>query len=154
MENLEFLITYLLNERNETLDLKKLSQEDKKNLFRSLCNIREPKEIKAEFLKIQDIYLQKEISQKGIIKNINDSKIIDKIYLWKGDITTLKIDAIVNAGSSQGLGCFVPCHKCIDNSIHSYSVIQLRLECNKKMKEKMPIIHLIHKKKNGLFGQG
>ena len=141
MENLEFLITYLLNERNETLDLKKLSQEDKKNLFRSLCNIREPKEIKAEFLKIQDIYLQKEISQKGIIKNINDSKIIDKIYLWKGDITTLKIDAIVNAGNSQGLGCFVPCHKCIGNSIHSYSGIQLRLECYKKMKEKMPIIY-------------
>ena len=64
--------------------------------------------------------MQKEISQKGIIKNIDASKITYKIYLWKGDITTLKIDAIVNAANSQGLGFFIPCHKCIDNR---YSLI-------------------------------
>lgn len=59
----------------------------------------------------------------------------NKICLWQGDITTLKIEAIVNAGNSQGLGCFIPCHKCIDNSIHSASGVQLRLECYNKMKE-------------------
>ena len=58
-----------------------------------------------------------------------------QIYLWKGDITTLELDAIVNAGNSQGLGCFIPCHKCIDNAIHSASGIELRLECNKIMQK-------------------
>lgn len=81
------------------------------------------------------MYLQEEIQEKGIVEDIEESRITDNIYLWKGDITTLKIDAIVNAANSQGLGCFIPCHKCIDNSIHSYSGVQLRLECYEKMKE-------------------
>ena len=129
LKPLDFLITYLVGERNEKLEIENLSEEEKKRLFRSLCNIREPKEISQEFLNIQDMYLQEEIQEKGIAENIEESRITDNIYLWKGDITTLKIDAIVNAANSQGLGCFIPCHKCIDNSIHSYSGIQLRLEC-------------------------
>ena len=135
LKTLDFLITYLAEERNEKIEIENLSEEEKKRLFRSLCNIREPKEISQEFLSIQDMYLQKEIQKKGMVEDIEKSKITDNIYLWKGDITTLKIDAIVNAANSQGLGCFIPCHKCIDNSIHSYSGIQLRLECYEKMKE-------------------
>ena len=135
MKILDFLITYLVEERNEKIKIENLSEEEKKRLFRSLCNIREPKEISQEFLKMQDMYLQEQIQEKGIVEDIEASRITDNIYLWKGDITTLKIDAIVNAANSQGLGCFIPCHKCIDNSIHSYSGIQLRLECYEKMKE-------------------
>ena len=135
MKPLDFLITYLAEERNEKIKIENLSEEEKKRLFRSLCNIREPKEISQEFLNMQDMYLQEEIQEREIVENIEDSKITDNIYLWKGDITALKIDAIVNAANSQGLGCFIPCHKCIDNSIHSYSGIQLRLECYEKMKE-------------------
>ena len=115
LKPLDFLITYLVEERNEKLAIENLSEEEKKRLFRSLCNIREPKEISKEFLNIQDMYLQEEIQEKGIAENIEESRITDNIYLWKGDITTLKIDAIVNAANSQGLGCFIPCHKCIDN---------------------------------------
>ena len=115
LKPLDFLITYLVGERNEKLEIENLSEEEKKRLFRSLCNIREPKEISQEFLNIQDMYLQEEIQEKGIAENIEESRITDNIYLWKGDITTLKIDAIVNAANSQGLGCFIPCHKCIDN---------------------------------------
>lgn len=135
LKPLDFLITYLVEERNEKIEIENLSEEEKKRLFRSLCNIREPKEISQDFLHMQDMYLQKEIQEKGIVEDIEESKITDNIYLWKGDITTLKIDAIINAANSQGLGCFIPCHKCIDNSIHSYSGIQLRLECYEKMKE-------------------
>ena len=135
MKILDFLITYLAEERNEKIKIENLSEEEKKRLFRSLCNVREPKEISQEFLKMQDMYLQEQIQEKGIVEDIEASRITDNIYLWKGDITTLKIDAIVNAANSQGLGCFIPCHKCIDNSIHSYSGIQLRLECYEKMKE-------------------
>lgn len=135
MDNLDFLIQYLLAERNEKMNLQELSVEDKKKLFRSLCNVRDVKEISKQFLSMQDKYLQEELREKGIVENIEDSKILDKIYLWKGDITTLEISAIVNAANSQGLGCFVPCHKCIDNAIHSASGLQLRLECNEKMKQ-------------------
>ena len=135
MEELDFLIQYLLQERNEKINLPKFSFEDKQRLFRSLCNIRDVKNIDSEFLKVQDKYLNETLKLKGIIDNIENSKIQDKIYLWKGDITTLKVGAIVNAANSMGLGCFVPCHKCIDNAIHSASGTQLRLECNEKMKE-------------------
>jgi len=135
MDNLDYLIQYLLKERKEKVNLEELSIEDKKKLFRSLCNIRNAEKINKQFLNIQDEYLQKELEIKGIVENIENSKIQDKIYLWKGDITTLKIESIVNAANSQGLGCFVPCHKCIDNSVHSASGIQLRLECNEKMKQ-------------------
>lgn len=134
MEKLDYLIEYLLEERNEKANLKELLEEDKKKIFRSLCNVREATKISNQFLNIQDEYLQEELQRKGIIENIEDSKIQDKIYLWKGDITRLKVTAIVNAGNSAGLGCFIPCHKCIDNCIHSASGIQLRLECKEKMK--------------------
>ena len=115
LKTLDFLITYLAEERNEKIEIENLSEEEKKRLFRSLCNVREPKEISQEFLKMQDMYLQEQIQEKGIVEDIEASRKTNNIYLWKGDITTLKIDAIVNAANSQGLGCFIPCHKCIDN---------------------------------------
>ncbi len=129
MDNLDYLIQYLLSERNEKVNLQELSIEDKKKLFRSLCNVRDAKGISEQFLSMQDEYLQEELKTKGIVENIEDSKIQDKIYLWKGDITTLKIGAIVNAANSQGLGCFVPCHKCIDNAIHSsrWNTVKIRM---------------------------
>lgn len=106
MEKLDYLIKYLLKERNEEVNLQELSIEDKKKLFRILCDIRDAKAISSEFLKVQNEYLQKELKIKGMIENIEDSKIYSKIYLWKGDITTLKIEAIVNSANSAGLRLF------------------------------------------------
>ena len=135
MNKLDFLIQYLLDERNEKIDLQELDVQDKKRLFRSLCNIRDATNISQEFLNVQDEYLKEELKRKVIMNNIENYKFSSKIFLWKGDITTLKVDAIVNAANSQGLGCFIPCHKCIDNAIHSASGVQLRLDCNKIMQE-------------------
>ena len=56
-----------------------------------------------------------------------------RLYLWQGDITTLRCDEIVNAANAQMLGCFCPCHGCIDNAIHTYSGVQLRAECARIM---------------------
>ena len=140
MEKLDFLIDYLIKE-NKSIDIKEKPQDtnDKKRLYRSLCNIREPLPISEEYIKIENEFLTKETINKGIIESINITPFIkykgSQICLWQGDITTLKIDAIVNAANSQGLGCFIPCHKCIDNAIHSASGIELRLECNKIMQE-------------------
>lgn len=142
MEKLDFLIRYLLEE-NQTIKLKDIPNdiEEKENLWHSLCNIREAKPISDKYISIENEYLKTRLSKMEItkvenIKTIGNSKYNNKICLWKGDITTLKIDAIVNAANSQGLGCFIPCHKCIDNQINTYAGIPLRLECDKIMKEK------------------
>ena len=111
-----FLINYLLYERGETAAVPK-DEYSQKRLLRSLFNIRMPKEISEDFLRIQDEYLKEETSRKGIT-DIADLEPIQKgIYLWQGDITTLKCDAIVNAANSKMIGCFNPCHGCIDNAI-------------------------------------
>lgn len=125
-----YLIKELLREqpRYRAMDIPADIQEQK-NLLRSLFNIRMPKPVTPEFLKVQDEYLQTLTAEKGIT-NIEDLMPLQEgIYLWQGDITTLRCDAIVNAANSQMLGCFCPCHGCIDNAIHTYSGVQLRMAC-------------------------
>ena len=144
MEKLDYLIDYLLKESERTdFDY---SNIDKKSLYRVLVNIRQAKPISEDFLQVEDEYLQDELKKQNVtnvddIKTINDqyqkSNLVnrDKICLWQGDITKLKIDAIVNAGNSQGLGCFLPNHNCIDNQINTFAGVRLRLACNKIMKD-------------------
>ena len=130
-----FLIKYLLNENSKYSNIVIPEEvEEQKRLLRSLLNVRMPQKVSNEFLEIQDSYLQEEISQKGITDISELEPIKNEIYVWQGDITTLKCDAIVNAANSQMLGCFYPCHSCIDNAIHTFAGVQLRLECAKIMK--------------------
>ena len=132
----EYLITELLKERPAYADIFIPKDEtEQKKLLRALFNVRLPLPIGDDFLRVQDEYLQEEIAQKGIT-NIDDLEPIKPdIYLWQGDITTLKCDAIVNAANSQMLGCFCPNHGCIDNAIHTFSGLQLRLKCAEIMQE-------------------
>ncbi|MCD7809443.1 MAG: protein-ADP-ribose hydrolase [Erysipelotrichaceae bacterium] len=133
IERLDYLIDYLLDE-SEIITYIPKTLTDKKLLLRSLMNIREPKPISKEFLFIQDAYLQEELTSKKVTDLSQLSQLQDHIYLYQGDITLLKVDAIVNAANNQMLGCFVPNHRCIDNAIHTYAGIQLRLECYNIMK--------------------
>ena len=135
-ERRKYLIQELLNEREEYRHLEiPQNESSQKLLLRDLMNIREPKKIKSEFYRIQDAYLQTAIEEKGIV-DVNDLKPIQEgIYLWQGDITTLKCDAIVNAANSQMTGCYIPHHRCIDNCIHSYAGMQLRYACYQIMKK-------------------
>ncbi|MDY5436054.1 protein-ADP-ribose hydrolase [Peptostreptococcus porci] len=129
-----YLIKRLLDEA-KNLDIKiPTNEDDQKQLLRALFNIREPRVIDDDFLKIQDEYLQAEIMKKGVVDIDNLDEIEKDIYLWKGDITLLKVDAIVNAANSSLLGCFYPGHHCIDNAIHTFSGVQLRWECSKIIK--------------------
>ncbi len=119
------------------------SLAEKKNTIRSLMNIRMPGAISGDLLDLQDKYLQEELGKKGIVelsdiptaKEQFGSRLLfaEKISLWQGDITRLKTGAIVNAANSRMLGCFVPCHRCIDNAIHSAAGMQLREECSRIM---------------------
>ena len=135
-----YLINELLNEQKEyggqwyeTPDIP-TDEQAQKRLLRSLFNIRPPRPVSGEFLEIQDAYLQEETRQKGITDIAELTPAEDGIYLWQGDITTLKCDAIVNAANSRLLGCFVPCHGCIDNAIHTYAGVQLRAACAERMR--------------------
>ena len=130
-----YLINSLLGEKEEYKDITLPDDEkDQKALLRALFNVRMPLAIDDSFLRVQDEYLQEEIAQKGITSIDDLEPIKPDIYLWQGDITTLKCDAIVNAANSQMLGCFCPNHGCIDNAIHTFSGVQLRLKCAEIMK--------------------
>ncbi len=124
------LIEELLKERPEYAGLEiPAGEQEQKNLLRSLFNVRMPKPVTERFLKIQDAYLQEEIKQKGITELADLQPVQKQLYLWQGDITTLRCDVIVNAANSQMLGCFCPCHGCIDNAVHTFSGVQLRMAC-------------------------
>jgi O-acetyl-ADP-ribose deacetylase (regulator of RNase III) len=131
-----YLINELLGERRDYEDIEiPMGALEQKRLLRSLFNVRMPRNTSEEFLEVQDKYLQEEALNKGITSIDDLEPVEENIYLWQGDITTLKCDAIVNAANSQMLGCFHPCHGCIDNAIHTYAGIQLRQECYELMKE-------------------
>lgn len=130
-----YLIRELLQETQEpslTIPTDFLAQ---KQLLRGLMNIRPPRPISQSFLRIQDAYLQEEQRKKGIVSLDTLSPIQPGIYLWRGDITTLSCDAIVNAANSGMTGCYVPNHHCIDNCIHTFSGVQLRLVCANLMQQ-------------------
>ena len=133
-ERLDELIAYLISEEPRFCGNPfPEAIEDKKQIFRSLVNIRPPRPVSEDFLEIQDEYLKNEIAAAGITDIDDLTPVKDNLYVWQGDITTLRADAIVNAANSDMLGCFAPCHACIDNCIHTFAGVQLRLDCDELM---------------------
>ena len=132
----QFLIASLLKERpaygRMTIPADTNSQ---RQLLRGLMNVRAPQRIGADFLKMQDEYLQSETAAKGITDAADLTPIQPGLYLGQGDITTLKCDAIVNAANSGMTGCYIPNHRCIDNAIHTFAGVQLRLACAELMEK-------------------
>ena len=130
----QYLIRSLLNENPAYRDWgMPQGADDQQQLLRGLINVRPAQKPDAEFLRIQDAYLREATAQKGVT-DVNDlSPIQPGLYLWQGDITTLKCDAIVNAANSGMTGCYVPNHRCIDNAIHTFAGVQLRLACEEIM---------------------
>lgn len=140
LEELKAMNELLLEDQPEYREEAKSFGNDEysqRRLMRSLMNVRPPKAIPENLLKLQDQILQEEKTEKGIVKALElpRTKTDSRIAIWQGDITRLEIDGIVNAANSQMLGCFVPCHGCIDNAIHSASGLQLRQACWDLMRE-------------------
>lgn len=135
-ENRLFLIQSLLKERPEYRDMGiPADTNSQRQLLRGLMNIRAPQHTDWAFLKTQDTYLQAETSAKGITDIADLAPIQPGLYLWQGDITTLKCDAIVNAANSGMTGCYIPNHRCIDNAIHTFAGVELRLACAELMEQ-------------------
>ena len=131
-----FLIQSLLNERPSCQkQIIPADSERQKILLRGLMNVRRPVRIGADFLQVQDAYLQDETAAKGITDIADLTPIQPGLYLWQGDITTLKCDAIVNAANSGMTGCYIPNHRCIDNAIHTFAGVELRLTCEQLMEQ-------------------
>ena len=133
-ERLIFLLRDLLAERKEYEDIPVPdSLSEKRRLLRSLMNVRPPVPVREDFLRVQDAYLVDRLAERGVTRLKDLTPVRPGLYLWQGDITTLKCDAIVNACNSQMLGCFSPMHACIDNFIHTYAGIELRLKMHEIM---------------------
>lgn len=131
----KFMIQRLLSERPEYQEIVIPQNDDEQvYLLRSLMNVRSPANLDEAFLTVQDVYLQETLAQKGITDSKDLSPISDGIYLWQGDITTLRCDAIVNAANSGMTGCYIPNHRCIDNCIHTFAGVQLRQACADMMR--------------------
>ena len=140
MNRLDYLIDYLLKEDPQYSEMEIPSDlQGKRDLFRALRNVRWPKPVSEEFLRLQNEELQAQLQEKGVVglddcrDGVHTVSTNKQLLVWQGDITRLKVDAIVNAANSQMLGCFHPLHKCIDNAIHSAAGVQLREECYQLM---------------------
>ena len=135
-ERREYLIEYLLKEDRKIFRQKMPSdKEGQENLLHTLMNVRMPGDIDDEFLRIQDEYLTHVNDEKGIVELCDIPEIQKDTYVWRGDITRLAVSSIVNAANSGMTGCYVPCHNCIDNCIHTFAGVQLRNRCGEIMRE-------------------
>ena len=135
-ERRNFLIQSLLEESREYRGMQIPSDSTgQRQLLRGLMNVRMVKKSSAEFLNIQDAYLQEETAKKGVTDVDDLTPVQQGLYLWQGDITTLKCDAIVNAANSGMTGCYIPNHRCIDNAIHTFAGVELRLTCEQLMEQ-------------------
>ena len=131
-----FLIKNLLKEQPEYEKMQiPVRVDEQKTMLRSLMNVRMPGNIDDELISVQDEYLRQVNAEKGVVTLSDMEEMQPDLYVWKGDITRLKAGAIVNAANSGMTGCYQPCHNCIDNCIHTYAGIQLRLKCAEIMEE-------------------
>ena len=131
-----FLIQSLLKENPAYREMGiPADTNSQRQLLRGLMNLRAPQHADAEFLQMQDAYLQGETAAKGITDVADLTPIQPGLYLWQGDITTLQCDAIVNAANSGMTGCYIPNHRCIDNAIHTFAGVELRLACAELMEQ-------------------
>ena len=135
-ERRRFLIEKLLKENRRYQRMQVPSGiAEQKQLLRSLMNVRYAAPITEEFAVVQDAYLTEVNAEKGFVTTENMQELQPELYLWQGDITRLKVGAIVNAANSGMTGCYQPCHNCIDNCIHTYAGIQLRNYCAELMEK-------------------
>lgn len=133
-ERRRYLIGEMEKERGEVSGVP-AGEQAQKRLLRALFNVRPPMSADAAFLRVQDAYLQEQTRKKGVTDLADLVPVQPDLYLWQGDITTLRCDAIVNAANSALLGCFCPNHGCIDNAIHTFAGVQLRLACAELMEK-------------------
>ena len=153
IENIDFCIRYLMQQDKVEAEIPD-SLVEKQQLLRALMNIWEPQPLSDEFLQAQDAELQAQLKDKGEVNTSSFFHQTSNISVWQGDITRLKVDAIVNAANSRMLGCWHPLHGCIDNAIHSAAGLQLRAECADAMSgAECPKVHPEYTMGNTIYSE-
>jgi O-acetyl-ADP-ribose deacetylase (regulator of RNase III) len=133
-DRLTYLALRLMDESERLRGLKEQiprDEESLRELVRALVNVRPPRPVDSDFLAVQDAYLQELLPERGYTDSIALLPVRDQTCLWRGDITALRVDAIVNDANPALTGCFTPLHECVDNRVHTYAGVQLRLECSR-----------------------
>ena len=130
-ERLDFLLRSLLAEREEYADISIPDARFGKAASSPRSDECTPAGSgqRGFFEQCRTLICRERLVKRGITRPGDLTPVRTGLYIWQGDITTLAADAIVNAANSGLLGCFVPCHGCIDNAIHTYAGVQLRMEC-------------------------
>lgn len=109
-------------------------------VFRGLVNVRDVYQPSPEYLLAEESLLQAKLAPAASPDQWQKSQLDQRIFLWQGDITRLKVDAIVNAANKNGLGCYIPNHHCIDNTIHTMAGAQVRTDMAKALNgRKLPV---------------
>jgi O-acetyl-ADP-ribose deacetylase (regulator of RNase III) len=139
------LLDHLLSEKPGARGIEDGSQKttyaSKRRKVRALLTVRPPDALPSWFHAAMDRLLQRESRERGAVEAMEVPRIVQAIPgatyaaacrcgLWRGDITALRVDAVVNAANSALLGCFKPFHACIDNAIHSAAGPRVREDCH------------------------
>lgn len=134
-KTLDFLLHCLLAEEGKDPEALPGPYDARRKLLRGLLNKRPAVPMPEEVLAALDELLLSERRHKAITdwRDLSSAPRNGRLALWQGDITTLRVPAIVNAANPRLLGCFHPLHNCIDNLIHSAAGFRLRLACQALM---------------------
>ncbi len=142
LEDLAYLINWLADERGGGQEHVEVAENpqvfmEQWDRFRAMVNTRKPGSASPEFVRAQDRVLKMMVAEKGIVCASDLPRLAGdgRLSIWYGDICALECDAIVNAANSALLGCWIPGHDCIDNAIHTFAGVQLRLECARIMQQ-------------------
>jgi O-acetyl-ADP-ribose deacetylase (regulator of RNase III) len=118
------------------------SIEEQRAFIRHVLTIRDPAPKYHYSADIYDLIDQMLLYERDHMKVLTPAinlpirfQSMPQIRVWRGDITALIVDAIVNAANSGLLGCFQPTHLCIDNVIHAAAGPRLRDDCYKIMQK-------------------
>ncbi|MEE1295769.1 MAG: protein-ADP-ribose hydrolase [Bifidobacterium sp.] len=132
---IDLLVDEMPHYADQAAQVPATDEASRRALLRALMNVRPPRHASERFIQLQDELLRAETEERGVVEpdDLPRTARDPRLALWRGDITRLATDAIVNAANSALLGCFVPLHRCIDNVIHSAAGVQLRLACDDLM---------------------
>lgn len=135
-ENIIDQLFLTIYEGIEEFDINSLGDyKEKRELLHGVINTLEAHTFEDKDIDLLNTLLQAELGDKKLTTTNELLKLKGfemgntPIKMWQGDITTLQVDAIVNAANNQLMGCWQPLHACIDNVIHTAAGVQLRDDC-------------------------
>lgn len=113
---------------------RRASERDVRAHLAALLTLRPPRPLPREVAAELDALLAREAAARATtdaatLPRLADDGPLASVSLWQGDLTALRVDALVDAANAAMLGCFSPGHACVDNALHAAAGPGLRAEC-------------------------